>query len=231
MNGTGWWFDPPRQQVLSAERHVIDGVLANVFGYHGLWITPGERRDDQAPGPFSWLSLRLDGDRLRGPMLADVDAWPWQSRSFDVVVLQHVLDQTADSAAVLEEVSRVLSPSGLLLLTQFSPLSLLAVQLKFGRRTPAALRPLGRAALRRAAAAHGLTNLGWRPCFHGMFGRPVQGAWAQRGGGSAYLALLRKQRSGLVRRIQPRRVPVSAASVTSASRAGQLSAASGREAA
>ena len=230
VNGESWWDSPGVKAVLDAERTVISSVLQNVFGYHGLWIAP-DSHDSAVSGPFTWLPLSMRGGALHGAMRANVEEWPWQTEAFDVVVLQHVLDQVKSVETLLEEVSRVLSPAGLLLLTAVNPMSLMAAQLRVGSNAPKSLRPLEPSFIRRRVAEHGFNTLGWRACYHGLIGRPIQARWLTHGVGGSYLGLIRKRRNGLVRRLRPQRVAVSATSLTSASRTAEHRALTVQEAA
>ena len=59
---------------------------------------------------------------------ADAAFLPFDANSFSSVVLPHVLEGHCLPHQVLREVHRVLRPEGLLMLTGFSPLSLLSIQ-------------------------------------------------------------------------------------------------------
>lgn len=63
-----------------------------------------------------------------GELCACSDALPFPEASLDIVVLSFELELAAQPKAVLAEVSRVLVPNGLVLITGLNPLSLLGVR-------------------------------------------------------------------------------------------------------
>lgn len=84
------------------------GYLLDAFRRRG-WEAQGAELDDRtAAHARSVLGLPVEtgvGDR-----------WPWPDRSFDAVVLWHVLEHLADPQATLARAHRVLRPGGVLMI-------------------------------------------------------------------------------------------------------------------
>lgn len=73
---------------------------------------------------------------------ADPDNLPFQSRSVDVVVIHHALEQVSDARTVLREASRILTPGGRLIVFGFNPWSLLGVRRGLASIIPDRVRQL-----------------------------------------------------------------------------------------
>ncbi len=86
-----------------------------------LWLRPQPLGTAARHGV---IGLRLGAEgRLRGPLLADADAWPWADESLPAIVLQHVLEGSPAAADLLDEATRVLAPEGRLYLLRFDRFS------------------------------------------------------------------------------------------------------------
>ena len=110
------------------EREKIAGILPGLIGYH---ITQIGHFDggvlDSAGLIRNKIELHLEEDGLHGcdcGVLASAVSLPFAAHSIDVAVIPHVLEFTPDPGAVLNEVERVLTEDGRLIITGFNPWSL-----------------------------------------------------------------------------------------------------------
>lgn len=72
-------------------------------------------------------------DDLRVRVLAKTEALPFANESCDIVVWPHGLDMTASPKEALAEITRVLAPNGLLVLSFFNPMGAWKLREKFLR--------------------------------------------------------------------------------------------------
>ncbi|GJM10378.1 MAG: hypothetical protein DHS20C11_26540 [Lysobacteraceae bacterium] len=202
-----WWQHPDRQRLLQTENRLIAEVLAGVFGYHGLWVSPDQPMADAKTGPYHWVSLTRHANACRGAVRTDIGDWPWQSGAFAVVVLQHVIDCVEDPSAIFDQVERVLSPDGVLLLTAFNPLSVLGLQTKWSARGgDINVGAIDRATVMRNMQERSMQCMLWRACHFGPFERPLKRRFANRLLGGSYLAVIRKHRGATIKKLRPRSV-------------------------
>lgn len=208
-----WWQHPDRQQLLAAESEHINDVLAGIFGYHGLWLAPGAPVAAPSLGPYHWVCQSHHAEVCDGAIRTEVDAWPWQSGAFAVVVLQHVIDGNEHAEAILDQVERVLAADGVLLLTCFNPASLLGLQVRWAARGERlAIGAMPRRAIQQAMGLRSLQCMLWRACHFGPFARHWTVPWlGKKMLGGSYLAVVRKRRGASIRRLRPRSVVTGAA--------------------
>ena len=123
-----WGRAAPGSWVLGCETKVLQGFVADLFGYHllqvgGLPLEPEYLEECQVR-----CKTHIDLQPVAlatGPTIqAAAESLPVATDSVDVVVLPHTLDFSTDPHQVLREVDRVLIPEGRLLLTGFNPWSL-----------------------------------------------------------------------------------------------------------
>lgn len=111
-----WFASEAGQAYCQAEASETAAVLSNIFGYHGLQIATGASLDDpiSASQMISCHRLYLhDADSLTGDFLAAADALPLATESIQLVVAQHI-QHWCDWTTVLDELERILSPNGVL---------------------------------------------------------------------------------------------------------------------
>ncbi|MDX1336031.1 MAG: methyltransferase domain-containing protein, partial [Gammaproteobacteria bacterium] len=118
-----WYQLPPGAQIWPELEEQISNLLADSFGYYGVWLgpAPAEFNPDQhsrVRHHFQMLS-GLNKDSF----LSDAEALPIQSESVDLVVLVHGLELSQDPHQLLREVDRILVPEGNLLIIHFDPVS------------------------------------------------------------------------------------------------------------
>lgn len=132
------WFDTPLgEQLLAAERRLLEQVLPTLFGYHLLQVGVDSRRPmfDASPVPHRIMlgpTLELGMDKRS--IIARSDELPIQSESIDLVLLHHALDFAANPHLTLREAARILRPGGFLVSVGFNPASLWGLYGRLTRR-------------------------------------------------------------------------------------------------
>jgi len=136
-----WYRRPLGAALAESERHTLDGILADLFGYYLVQV--GSCSDDYLLGA-SVIRHHIaieegtpdgqageDGnDRLSG-ISARASVLPLQGDSVDVVLLPHTLDFEAQPHQVLREVERVLVSEGHVVVMGFNPWSLWGIRRLF----------------------------------------------------------------------------------------------------
>lgn len=187
-------------------------LLKGVTGTHALLLDATGGPVPQLPGIGRWtvLTLSPDGERLEGPVRAEVDALPFADGSFSLVLIRHLIGAGAPIDALIAEATRVLASHGLLLAHEFHSASLWRPWLARRRhRGEDALRVVAPGRLQNVLRANGLVvRAQWRcgapwPRSSGMQGLPH---WSAEAAGAVYLLKARKRdSSGVVRRLSARR--------------------------
>lgn len=116
-----WFLLPAGQAVLDSEQTVVADALAAhpVVGLPWLWLAPTTVAE---PPAGRGLRLSPAGDGWYGPIRCRLPL-PLASESLGAVVLQHVGDAPIETAALIEECTRLLVPGGRLSLLAMNPLS------------------------------------------------------------------------------------------------------------
>lgn len=114
----------PLQRLLDVETGFAAEKLKACSGVHGLLL--GIAEGQQAPALLHvshWARLQIRGSGLEGALRANPrEALPFIDESFDVVVLQHALQQdSSTSRHLLLEAARVLAPGGMLAISGVHP--------------------------------------------------------------------------------------------------------------
>ena len=133
----GQWFQTPLgEQVLAAEKAIVEPLIDRLFGYHILQIGCNEEYSliDNSPVGNKILFAPSWRPGSRYPV-ADNEELPLATDSIDVVVIHHALDFTEDSHRLLREATRVLRPGGQMLIVGFNPVSHWGLWKLFKRRT------------------------------------------------------------------------------------------------
>ncbi len=136
---TAWFDSPLGQRLLTAERGLVDQMLARRFGYHLLQLGCADLLlHDKSPmgHKFSFRPWQIPGSCHTA--VAAVGAIPLASESVDLVLLHHALDFSAHQHQLLREVARVLIAGGHVVIVGFNPLSSWGLRnnLQFFRRGP-----------------------------------------------------------------------------------------------
>ncbi len=123
-----WYEKKAGQRFLAAEKAVLDGALANLFGYHLLQVGCPVAEDLLSVSRIAHqvrmdASLRPHGGNLLAGLYAEAEAIPIRTDSIDLVLLPHTLELSEDPHMVLREAERVLVPEGHVVLLGFNPWS------------------------------------------------------------------------------------------------------------
>jgi SAM-dependent methyltransferase len=140
---TRWLQAPAGRYLLEWEQRHLDGVVADLFGFHALQLGMSELDALRANRmPHRWVATEevdagasdpLDLPKVAVALHCNFDALPFDSASLDLVVLPHALELARDPHLALREVERVLVPEGRVVIVGFNPASLWGVRQRLGR--------------------------------------------------------------------------------------------------
>ncbi|MDY6984596.1 MAG: methyltransferase domain-containing protein [Pseudomonadota bacterium] len=162
---TAWFDSPLGQHLLTAERRLIDQMLARRFGYHLLQLGCADLQlHDKSPmghkfsfrpwpckeqGKGAGAGAGKEGTAGHAA-IADMEAIPLASESVDLVLLHHALDFSPYQHQLLREAERVLIAGGHLVIVGFNPMSSWGLRRRlqlFRRKAPWHASMLGTARL------------------------------------------------------------------------------------
>jgi SAM-dependent methyltransferase len=213
-----WAKTPTGQAIFAKQKNLLEQKLETLFGYHLMQISAVGRCDflqsSKIRHKFS-VSRRQD---LAADLYCDEQALALRSDSIDVAVLHHVLDYSKDPHKLLREVTRVVLPSGHIVIVGFNPKSLFLPNMLLSRLFN---KPVWQTQLLSAdRLADWLTLLGFtvESVDYAYYRLPVRHRFAaslldrieqlcsryQLGGGAFYLILARKDVSTITP-IKPKR--------------------------
>ena len=136
-----WLTTPVGQYVQSWEQKKIDGMVANVFGYHALQIGQPQwdllranRIPNRGRTHSCWGDARQNDSDVA--LYAEPENLPLESQSIDLLILPHVLECSNSPHQVLREVERVLVPEGRVAISGFNPWSLWGLRNRTPGMTP-----------------------------------------------------------------------------------------------
>ncbi|WP_397473508.1 class I SAM-dependent methyltransferase [Pusillimonas sp.] len=124
-----WLATPVGQYVQSWEQKKIDGMVANVFGYHAMQIGQPQwdlLQANRIPNKDRTHSCWDEAQQheLKVALYAEPEYLPLESQSIDLLILPHVLECSNSPHQVLREAERVLVPEGRVVISGFNPWSL-----------------------------------------------------------------------------------------------------------
>lgn len=157
-----WLATAPGRYLLAWEQQRVDGVVADLFGFHALQLglpaldalrtnrMPHRwcASDELWPLPSRTPTWRADaaatptggpgGDPKPPRVLlhCDFDALPFPNHCLDLVVMPHTLEFARDAHRTLREVERVLVPEGRAVIFGFNPASLWGLRQRLPRCEP-----------------------------------------------------------------------------------------------
>lgn len=123
-----WLNTPPGQYVQAWEQKQINGMVANVFGYHAIQIGLPHWDLLQANRisfkGCTHVALDESARARQGVVVAEPENLPFDTQSIDLLILPHVLECSNDPHQILREAERVLMPEGRVVISGFNPWSL-----------------------------------------------------------------------------------------------------------
>jgi SAM-dependent methyltransferase len=120
-----WLETPAGQYVLAWEQAAVDGLVADMFGFHALQLGLLELDALRANRmPHKWHAAICTGQTRPHDAVFEPEDLPYANQSLDLIVLAHVLEFSHDPHQVLREVERVLMPEGRVIVLGFNPISL-----------------------------------------------------------------------------------------------------------
>lgn len=123
-----WFRESPGHALAAAEKAVFDTIVPDLFGYHLLQIGGlGAQQPAENSRIHHRVLLDISGAGNEVTLRAEADALPFAADSIDVVLLPHVLEFEPRPHDALRETFRVLAAEGHLVLSVFSPTSMLGV--------------------------------------------------------------------------------------------------------
>ena len=118
-----WFTSPLGEELLQTESAILEQLLGGLFGYHLLQISVLQQELFEASPIQHKVTLGLT-EQDRSPFLAQPTKLPLENDGIDVVLVHHMLDFVDSPQEALRELSRVVRPSGHLVIVGFNPFSL-----------------------------------------------------------------------------------------------------------
>ncbi len=116
------WFDTELgNALLDKQSAMLEKVLPQLFGYHVLYSGFEKLNPVIENSP---IRHKVFLENRQSQLRSNIHNLPFKSDSSDLVVLHHSLDLEQDPFQVLREATRVVLPSGKLLIIGFNPWSL-----------------------------------------------------------------------------------------------------------
>jgi len=123
-----WYRTPLGKALQMVEKHQMDAVLPDLFGYHLLQVGNHAEVDLLSASRIPHCVIMEQGAdvtaRHERTVYGDSEALPMACDSLDVLVLPHALEFAANPHEVLREADRTLIPEGHVVLLGFNPWSL-----------------------------------------------------------------------------------------------------------
>jgi SAM-dependent methyltransferase len=122
-----WFQSTAGRELLASQRQVIAPLISRVFGFHQAEICVSHR---VPVGNASNLGHRFhvvpfaEQDMPTNTVVSSSTELALDHDSADLVILHHALDFSEDPHQTLREASRILNPSGQMVLIGFNPMSL-----------------------------------------------------------------------------------------------------------
>lgn len=148
---------PISDALLAVEAEACRAVVANVFGYHALQISPWNETPDllSTAQTVSRHHLRLgEAGRLSGCFSGQMLELPVQNESVSLAVLHHVHELLGGRHGLLSELHRILRPDGVVVMVGVS---------RWWHRQRPGFRPLSPSALAERLRGFDLQTMMVRP--------------------------------------------------------------------
>lgn len=121
-----WLTTDKGRYLLASEERMLQTVLPCIFGHHAamLGICPDGRLLKYSKVIHNTMLTPLAEAPSSSVIQLNVNEWPVQPRSMDLVLLHHALEFAENPHRVLREACRTIMPGGKLVMIGFNPLSL-----------------------------------------------------------------------------------------------------------
>lgn len=123
-----WFSDPSGARLIKTEHETLTALLAQVYGYHLVFIGEPELSHLAAGSLIAHHVLLNPQVETQTSTLSilpgELDAIPIKSDSVDCVILAHTLESAQNPHEILREAYRILIPEGQIILTGLNPYSL-----------------------------------------------------------------------------------------------------------
>jgi len=121
-----WFQTPLGQQLLKAERRLVNEELNCMFGYHLMQLSVNRQtclfEESRINHCFSMGVGPTQGETSIGAY-SELDSLPLEDEVVDVTILHHVLEFSSNPHQVLKEAARVTIPRGYIIVIGFNPFS------------------------------------------------------------------------------------------------------------
>ncbi|NRB41370.1 MAG: methyltransferase domain-containing protein [Pseudomonadales bacterium] len=127
-----WFAMPLGRAVLAAQKQCLSKILNGLYGSQALQLSmlrePSFKTLDCAA---PWAMGPMPGGVI--DVLCDDEQLPVATQSMDIAVVHHYLEYSHNPHYLLKELTRVIMPSGYIVIVGFNPYSFLGVRSIFGR--------------------------------------------------------------------------------------------------
>ena len=132
-----WYQQQPGRSLAAVEQRALGEVLQQLFGYHLLQVGGANIIDLTSSSPIL-NKVRLDPEisvNFRGLQVqGDTEELPFLSKTFDVIVLPHVLEFAKHPLQLLQEAYDLLIAGGYVVILGFNPRSLWKISKAFSKQ-------------------------------------------------------------------------------------------------
>jgi SAM-dependent methyltransferase len=121
-----WFQGELGQDLLKAEKALLDDILPELFGYHAVQLGQVSGQNLLTASPIRHRTVVAEQPSVEGlsPLVAHPEQLPFAADTMDLVLVHHGVDTAVSPHALLREASRVLISGGHLLVVGFNPWSL-----------------------------------------------------------------------------------------------------------
>lgn len=127
-----WYDSEAGRQFLMQQNKLLEPKLATLFGYHLVQLSSCKKAHFFQSSKIKHCVKLAPVAEEKDVLIAD-EQLPFDHESVDVAIVHHVLECSNQPHTLLKELSRVVLPSGYLLIIGFNPYSLLGVKAYYQR--------------------------------------------------------------------------------------------------
>lgn len=119
-----FYASAPIQSLFARELNALAPILSGVYGNHGLFLRAHAAAPKQLPAHLVGTMVNMEctqPDRWQGDLVCAPWQLPFANDSFKVLIAQHCFERWGAIDQCIAEVSRVLAPEGVVLISGFNP--------------------------------------------------------------------------------------------------------------